>query len=135
MYHIRYDYLQSRFQWHQNNFDESNIHNTFLSPTGPEYNPMNFMANIIWNVSNFQDIWYLNKTETRKHRCCLESVVSRKAILQHPLSVYMKLEAEINRIYTNVSWAWGNERVWEFIFSKNSNQYGRMVKENKKRLK
>ena len=96
MYHIRYDYLQSRFQWHQNNFDESNIHNTFLSPTGPEYNPMNFMANRIWNVSNFQDIWYLNKTETRKHRCCLESVVSRKAILQHPLSVYMQLEAEIN---------------------------------------
>lgn len=113
--------MLSRYKWTPDNFDPRNA-NLFLH--GHEKKGLDWLSQRIWGCKEFKSIWFLNITETSRHRCCLESIVSKEAILQWPRSMYVDIEEQINK-WSYQPWAWINERIWQFIFLKNSNLFGK----------
>ena len=113
--------MLSRYKWTPDNFDPRNA-NLFLH--GHEKKGLDWLSQRIWGCKEFKNIWFLNTTETSRHRCCLESIVSKEAILQWPRAMYVDIEKQINK-WSYQPWAWINERIWQFIFLKNSNLFGK----------
>ena len=71
--------------------------------------------------------------ESQRHFAALESVVSKEAILRWPRAMYIDIEKQINK-WSYQPWAWINERIWQFIFLKNSNLFGKAASCGKRNL-